>query len=125
MKINTTSHSTRVRKLTDAQSRHTKRLKKVEKARVRLEKASQKLHKLEAEIADLARSAHDTRLLALNRMTRQPPKLRQALLIFNPQSKAAREGTYSTKAIVDCLRTYGIDAELGLKTSGKIARRLA
>lgn len=125
MKIEKTARPARLRKLADAQSSHAKRLEKVEKARARLERASQKLRALEAEIADLARLGHDAPERPATQAPRRPQKLRQARLIFNPQSKGALDGTYRAEAIVDCLRAYGIDADLGLKTSGKIARRLA
>jgi diacylglycerol kinase (ATP) len=125
MKPDKTAHPAEVRKLADVQSRHPKRLKKVEKARAKLAQASQKLYTLEAEIAVLACAAHDAHLQFRTQTSRKPQNLRQACLIFNPRSKGALNGMYRAEVIVDCLRTYGINADLGLKTSGKIARRLA
>lgn len=125
MKTEKMASSTNRRKLADGIAKHAKRLDKVEKARDRLEKASRKLRSLEAEIAAIARADHDARTQPPLQRSRKPPKPRQARLIFNPQSQGAVAGTYRAEAIVDCLRAYGIDADLGLKTSGKIARRLA
>ena len=108
--------------LTHAQQRRTKRLEKIEKARARLDKSIQKLRTLEDEIATL---------LCHNRDTRTQPPVQAALqgltnhrmrLIFNPQSKGAREGTYPLEEVVGCLRCYGLDVGVDVKTSGRAVR---
>jgi len=114
----------RFRRLAEVRDRHVKRLKKVEKARMKLEKAREKLQKLEAEIALLASSA-DARPQRLDQGSAGSGDLRPARLIFNPRSKGARNGPYRLENIVDRLRAYGIRAEVGLKTSGRVARMLA
>ena len=112
MKTDTQADSSDQRTLVAARASHAKRLKKVERARAKLEKASRKLHALEAEIARLDSAQHDSRP-------------RRAQLIFNPRSKGALDGTYSLERIVDCLLAHGITSEVGIKTSGKVARGLA
>jgi diacylglycerol kinase (ATP) len=108
-----------------AQNKQAKQLKKAERARYRLEKASQKLRRLEAAIAAIVRPPRATDTPPAGQPAPQPAKLRRARVIFNPQSKGAADGTYRPEQIADCLRTYGIDAEMTLKTSGKVARKLA
>jgi hypothetical protein len=83
------------------------------------------LRALEQEIAALARHTAEERRHPYGNAAPQIHKLRSARLIFNPQSKGVLDGTYRLTQIVDCLRAYGIHAEVGLKTSGKVARVLA
>jgi diacylglycerol kinase (ATP) len=112
MKTDIQAVSSNQRMLAEARASHAKRLKKVERARAKLDRASRKLHALEAQIARLDSAPHSD-------------KLRRAQLIFNPRSKGVADGTYNLEQIVDCLRTHGIIAEVGIKTSGKVARGLA
>jgi YegS/Rv2252/BmrU family lipid kinase len=111
--------------LARAQNKQAKQLKKAEVARHRLEKASLKLHKLEAEIAALVQPPAATHTQPAVQTTPQPARLRRARVIYNPHSKGAIDGTNLPEQITDCLRTYGIEAEITLKTSGKVARKLA
>lgn len=113
----------RSHRLAEVRDRHVKRLKKVEKARMKLEKARGKLQKLEAEIALLASA--DARPHGSDQDPPRSGNLRPARLIFNPRSSGARNGPYRLENIVDRLRAYGIGAEVGLKTSGRVARMLA
>jgi diacylglycerol kinase (ATP) len=110
--------------LLDAQTKHAKQLKKLEKARARLEKASRKLQAHGDKIAALVHRS-DARVQPPGQVTQQFDQHRKALLIFNPRSRGVRDGTYRLEEIVGCLRAYGIDVEIGLKTSGKVARKLA
>src|SRR3954464_13197680 len=112
MKTDTQADSSDQHTLAEARASHAKRLKKVERARVKLERARRKLHVLEAEIARLDSAQHG----------RKP---RRAQMIFNPRSKGVADGTYTLERIVDCLRAHGITSEVGIKTSGKVARGLA
>jgi diacylglycerol kinase (ATP) len=112
MKPDTHADSSDQRTLAEARASHAKRLKKVEQARSKLERASRKLHALEAEIARLDSAQHGG-------------KPRRAQVIFNPRSKGVADGTYSLERIVDCLCAHGITPEVGIKTSGKVARALA
>src|SRR3954470_8535542 len=109
MKTDTQADSPDQHTLAEARASHAKRLKKVERARAKLEKASRQLHALEAEIVRLDSAQHDS-------------WARRAQLIFNPRSKGVADGTYSLERIVDCLRAHGITSEVGIKTSGKVAR---
>jgi diacylglycerol kinase (ATP) len=112
MKVDTPTNSLDQRTLAEVRSSHAKRLKKVERLRAKLDRASHKLHALEAQIARLD-SAPDG------------GKPCRAQVIFNPRSKGVTDGTYSLEQIVDCLRAHGITSEVGIKTSGKVARALA
>lgn len=104
-------------------AKHAKQLEKVEQAREGLEKAQRKLEALEVALAALTRDRHQVQPeLQLGAPRGQ---LRPARLILNPKSKAIASGAMRAEQIVDCLRAYGIQAELGLKTSGKVARQLA
>src|SRR5262245_23219228 len=102
------SHSLTSDSLAARHKRHAKRLKKVEKARTRLEKANRKLRALEDDIATLVHSGATAR--------------QHAALLFNPQSKGVRDGTYRLEQIVDCLRAYGFDLDVGMKSSGHAGR---
>jgi diacylglycerol kinase (ATP) len=125
MKTDQNARLTKPQTLARAQRKQAKQFKKTEVARSQLEKARLKLHTLEAALAALVRP-HDATYTPTNGLiSPQPAKLRRARVIFNPQSKGAVDGTCRPEQIADCLRGYGIEAEITLKTSGKIARELA
>ena len=99
-------------------------LARVEKAAARLERRRSKLHELEARIAELER-----RTAGPHKNGRGPSRggvLEPARLIFNPTSGRNHEDNAARLTeIVQSLRAHGIDAQIGLKTSGKAARSLA
>jgi diacylglycerol kinase (ATP) len=108
--------------LVQAREQYAKRLRKIEKARARLAKASHKLHAAEAELAQLVNMQTRALSLAPERSNRPRRARRQAHLLFNPRSKAVRDGAISLEQIVDCLGAYGFEITIGLKTSGDVAR---
>ena len=124
MKTDQNARLTKPKTLARAQKKHMKQLKKAERARYRLEKASLKLHRIESEIAALVRPDGATHTQPAGQTSPQPI-LRRARMIFNPRAKGAINRTYLPQQIADCLRSYGIEAEITLKTSGKVARKLA
>ena len=107
-----------------SQSKHETLLARVEKTAARLERRQLKLHALEARIADLERRMADPR-----KNGSAPSRggvLEPALLIFNPSSGPdSKDNAARLSEIVQSLRAHGIDAQIGLKTSGKAARTLA
>jgi diacylglycerol kinase (ATP) len=125
MKTDQNARLARPQMLAHAQHKQAQQLKKAERARYRLEKATQKLRRREAAIAAIVQPDRATYTQPAGQTAPQPAKLRRARVIFNPQSKGAVDGTYRPEQIADCLRTYGIAAEMTLKTSGKVARKLA
>ena len=106
------------------QRRHETLLVRVENAAARLERRRIKLHALEERIADLERRMADP-----HRNGGGPARVGDfapALLIFNPSSGRDNEDNAARLSeIVQSLRAHGIDAKIGLKTSGKAARSLA
>jgi diacylglycerol kinase (ATP) len=96
---------------------------RVEKAAARLERRRIKLQTLEARIADLGRR------MARPHNGGSPSRggvLEPARLIFSPSSGHGRDDDAARLSeIVQSLRAHGIDARIGLKTSGKAARSLA
>lgn len=125
MKKTKRAGSSAAKALANAQAKYTKRLKKIERAREKLERSTQKLRRLEARVAELAEYSHQIQAQPPAQASAAPQPLRRARLIFNPRSKGAAHQAYRPEQIIDCLRTYGIEAELGIKTSGKVARMLA
>ena len=119
----TTARAAAPQALAHARAKHAKRLKKVERAGARLEQQQCKLAALEAEMARLASQIAEPSGHALG-----PPsaaKLQRAFVIVNTKAKRLADGTYRLDDIVRELQACGIQAEIGLKTSGKVARRLA
>lgn len=110
--------------LVTAQGRHAKRLKKVEHTLTRFEKQRRQLTALEAELAVLADRAATSALVGRGQSSRGTSAGAQTLVIVNPKAKCLAAGTVSVEAIVQALRMVGIRAEVGLKTSGKVARQL-
>src|SRR6476661_7600267 len=107
------------------QRRHVELLAKVEKTRVRLDRRMLKLSVMESAIAELERCVAEPRKRgeANGEVSRG---LRRAQLIFNPASgNDSENNAIRLSQIVSGLRTHGIEAVIGLKTSGKAARSLA
>lgn len=111
--------------LAEVKAKQTKRLKKVEAALVSFEKQQQKLMRLEAELAVLADHYLASMPAPSNRFTGDKGELKPTCVIVNPKAKALADGTIRLSEIVEALRAVGIVAEVGLKTSGKVARKLA
>jgi len=111
--------------LLQMQQEHKKLAKKMEKARDKVQKRLKKLHKVEAEIARLEQQAHSPQPGADGKPTvpRAAP-LRPARLIFNPKSGLTKKAA-SLEELVDMLRRHGLQAEVVVKTSGKVARAAA
>jgi YegS/Rv2252/BmrU family lipid kinase len=125
VELNSTSPKTLLKTLRRRQNKHSELLAKVEKTAARLDRQRLKLQTLESKIADIERRVSDPH----RRKTGTAPgagRMRKALLIFNPSS--GREGKDSAERlskVVSALRGHGIEARIGLKTSGKLARTLA
>jgi diacylglycerol kinase (ATP) len=114
-----------VKQLQRKQGKHAALLIRIEKATARLQRRTLKLQAIEASIADLVRRAADPR-------ARHAPahggngSLRHARLIFNLASGRDKgDGAERLQHVVGSLRIHGIQAEIGLKTSGKVARQMA
>jgi diacylglycerol kinase (ATP) len=105
---------------------HEELLGKLEKTTARLERRKARFHALEAGIADLERRLSEPRREHLGEGAASDGTLRRARLIFNPTSGRDDENNAARLAsIVSSLRAHGIEAQVGLKTSGKAARELA
>jgi len=108
------------------QRKHGPLLIKVEKAALRLERRKAKFQSLEASIADLERRLSEPRKEHLGRHAASDGVLKHAQLIFNPSSGRDDENNAMRLAqVVSSLRAHGIEAHVGLKTSGKAAQELA
>lgn len=111
--------------LAEVKAKQAKRLKKVEAALVSFEKQQQKLMRLEAELAVLADHYLESMPALSNQFTAEKGELKPTCVIVNPKAKALADGTIRLSEIVEALLAVGIVAEVGLKTSGKVARKLA
>jgi diacylglycerol kinase (ATP) len=101
-------------------------LAKIEKTAARLERRKAKLQALEAGIADLERRLAEPRKEHLGELADSDGALRRAQLIFNPSSGRESENNAERLAqVVSSLRAHGIEAKVGLKTSGAASRELA
>ena len=109
-----------------AQRKHQVLLAKVEKTTARLERRKARLHALEARIADLERHLAEPHRQNMEGPDVSANQLKRAQLIFNPASgKDDEDSAMRLANIVASLRTHGIRANIGIKTSGKAARGLA
>ena len=107
------------------QRQHQIVLTKVEKTVARLERRKAKLQTIEARIAALEHRLSEPRKQG-RPDTNGSEGLRHARLIFNPTSGPDdKDNADRLKQIVTALRLHGIEAHIGLKTSGKMARHLA
>ncbi len=104
---------------------HAKRLQKVEQALAKFDKQRLKLSALEAELAVLARRCAVTTPPTDDQPSHSADKLERVYVIVNPASKGLTDGTVHLETIVAELRAVGILAEIGLKSSGKVARLMA
>src|SRR5512141_619594 len=108
------------------QRKHETLLAKLEKTAARLERRKAKFQALEVSIADLERRLSEPRKEHLGQEAASDGALRYAQLIFNPASGRDDEDNAARLAhIVSSLRAHGIQAHVGLKTSGKAAREQA
>jgi hypothetical protein len=111
--------------LTKLQARHAAMTERIERTRHKLDKRAEGLRRLEAKISQAERRAY-----ALAHPDGEPapvamPNLRRAYLIFNPTSGPEGKDGRSPQSLLEALRAHGIEAEVGFKTSGKVARQLA
>jgi diacylglycerol kinase (ATP) len=112
--------------LLQKQRKHETLLGKIEKTAARLEQRKAKFQTLEADIADLEGRLSEPRKGNLGRRAAGDGKLKHARLIFNPASGRDNEDNVARLAkIVSSLRVHGIEARVGLKTSGSAAKDLA
>jgi diacylglycerol kinase (ATP) len=108
------------------QRKHEIQLAKVEKTSARLERRKAKFLALEADIADLEARLSEPRKGRLGPRAASDGALKHARLIFNPASGRDDEDNAARLVkVVSCLRVHGIEAHVGLKTSGSAARELA
>jgi diacylglycerol kinase (ATP) len=120
------SQSALFRSLLRKQRKHASLVRGIEKIAARLERRKAKLQGCEAGIADLERRLSAPRQEQLGKQAASDGPLQRARLIFNPSSGRDPDHNAERLArIVSCLRVHGIEARVGLKTSGKAARKLA
>lgn len=113
------------RKLKETQKEHAKALKKLEKTRTKLDGRGKKLRVLEAKLAELEGTLHETSSQGPDGNGASAISLRPARLIVNPKSGCIRDGTHPVSDLVERLRSHGIEAQVTLKTSGKVVRESA
>jgi len=107
------------------QRQHRVVLSKVEKTVARLERRKAKLQAIENRIATLEHQLSEPRKNGKGD-TNGDTGIRHARLIFNPSSGPEGEDNADRlKQIMTALHLHGIEAHIGLKTSGKMARQLA
>jgi diacylglycerol kinase (ATP) len=108
------------------QRKHRALLTKMENANERLARRKEKLAALEAEIAGLEERLSEPRKSRARKLVPGEKELRKARLIFNPSSGRDDEDNAARLArVVSSLRAHGIEAKVGLKTSGRAARKMA
>jgi YegS/Rv2252/BmrU family lipid kinase len=104
--------------------KHATLLAKAEKDAARLQRRRLKLQAMEARIADLER-----RMAEPHENGSDPSRggvLEPVRLIFNPSAQRDHEDNAARLGrIVQSLRAHGIEAQVALKTSSKVARSLA
>ena len=112
--------------LKNKQRKHEVLLVKVEKTVARLERRRARFQALEATIAELERRLSEPRKEQIGQMATTDGALKHARLIFNPSSGRDDENNaVRLGKVVSSLRAHGIEAHVGLKTSGHAARELA
>jgi diacylglycerol kinase (ATP) len=120
------SQTSLFKSLMSKQRKHETMLRKVEKTSARLERRKARFLALEAGIADLERRLSKPRKKHLGKQAASDGALKHAQLIFNPSSGRDDEDNAVRLAhVVSSLRAHGIEAKIGLKTSGSAARDLA
>jgi diacylglycerol kinase (ATP) len=120
------SQASLFRSLLKKQKKHVSQLAKLERSSARLDGRKARFAKLESSIADLERQLAEPRKEHLGERAPSDGTLRQARLIFNPSSgRDAANNAQRLAQVVSSLRAHGIEAHVGLKTSGGAARALA
>lgn len=108
------------------QRKHKKLLDRLEKSRARLDRRKEELQALEEKIAGLERRLSQPRKARLGKRSPRDGELKRARLIFNPASgRNDEDNAARLSKLVAGLRAHGIEARVGLKTSGSAARKLA
>lgn len=126
MKTRKRSQSELYDSLMRKQRKHEAMVRKVEKANGRLERRKAKLVAMESRIADLENELSAPRKSKLGKRASSDGELKPARLIFNPSSgRDAEDNAARLAKLVNNLRAHGIEAKVGLKTSGAAARDLA
>ena len=126
MKTRKRSQSELYDSLMRKQRKHEAMVRKVEKANDRLERRKAKLVAMETRIADLENELSVPRKSKLGKRASSDGELKPARLIFNPSSgRDAEDNAARLAKLVNNLRAHGIEAKVGLKTSGAAARDLA
>ena len=126
MKKRKRSQSNLYESLMRNQRKHEAIVLEVEKANARLERRKEKLLALEERIADLETQLSKPRKKKLGKRASTDGELKPARLIFNPSSGRHEEDNAARLAdVVSRLRAHGIEAKVGVKTSGAAARDLA
>jgi len=112
--------------LKELRLKHEKFAGKLELKNSKLQKKTRKLHKLEAKIAHMEQQAHATVVDADGKpvLTVDAATLRPVRLIFNPKSGLIKK-VATLDEVVEALRHHGLQAEVTVKTSGKVARAAA
>ncbi len=113
------------RVLKRARSEHKGLAKKVEATRAKLEKRARKLQRLESKIAKWERQAYLPEAAQSGQAPEDDKNLRPARLIYNPKSGGNVKDAHPLEKIIGALRAHGIRAEVGIKSSGKAARKIA
>ena len=112
--------------LVKQQGKHKALLARVEKSSSRLEQRKSRLQALEEKIADLEQRLSEPRKGRLGKRSPRDGELKRARLIFNPASgRDDEDNAARLSKLVSGLRAHGIEARVGLKTSGSAARKLA
>ena len=126
MKTRKRSQSELYDSLMRKQHKHEAMVRKVEKSNDRLERRKAKLVAMETRIADLENELSVPRKSKLGKRASSDGELKPARLIFNPSSgRDAEDNAARLAKLVNNLRAHGIEAKVGLKTSGAAARDLA
>ncbi len=112
--------------LEELRREHGKLAKKLEQKSSKLQKKSRKLHELETEIARLEQKAHPVATDEEGKpvVPVDAATLRPVRLIFNPKSGLLKK-VATLDEVVEMLRRHGLQAEVTVKTSGKVARAAA
>ncbi|MGB8644821.1 MAG: YegS/Rv2252/BmrU family lipid kinase [Anaerolineae bacterium] len=113
------------RALKQARAEQQKVAKKLEAAQAKLEKRTHKLRTLEAKIAELERGASQPQAAQSTPAPEEDKNLRSVCLVYNPKSGGNVKDANPLDKIVGALRAHGIRAKVGIKSSGKAARKIA
>jgi diacylglycerol kinase (ATP) len=113
-------------KLHRRQEKHRARAEKLAEEEARLVRRRAKLSALEESIAKLEARLAEPRKRHLGEGASSDGPLRPALLLFNPTcGRNSENNALRLSLVVASLRAHGIEAEVGLKTSGRAARKQA